>query len=144
MSKTTSIRSIRAGEGEAVWAMGEKIIFKLGPEETGGAFGLVEVIAQPRNGPPPHVHLHEDELFFVIDGEFNFVLEDRTFTRSTGYATCLPKRVLHTYTNIGQLPGRLLVLTAPCGFERFIRSWARPVTDSARCPRFQCSRISTP
>jgi mannose-6-phosphate isomerase-like protein (cupin superfamily) len=85
------------------------------------------VTAQPRNGPPPHVHHRETELFQVLEGEFAFTLGDRTFTRSKGFAACLPKGVLHTYNNVGARPGKMLVIAAPSGFERFVREWSHPV-----------------
>jgi uncharacterized cupin superfamily protein len=31
-----------------------------------------------QNGPPPHIHLREDESFWVLDGEFSVSLGDRT------------------------------------------------------------------
>ena len=63
LKTNSAIKIVRASEGEAFWAMGEKLNFKLKAEDTGGAFGLAEVTAQPRNGPPPHLHHREDEFF---------------------------------------------------------------------------------
>jgi len=130
MNAVSTIKIMRAGEGDSCWAMGEKFTFKIGPEDTGGAFSLAEVAAQPRNGPPPHLHRREDELFYVVDGEFTFSLRDSAFDRSTGYAAFLPRNVVHTYTNSGEAPGKLLVLATPCGFEEFIRAWSYPIIDA--------------
>ncbi len=134
MKPNPLIKIVRPGEGEAVWALGEKLTFKLGPEDTGGAFSLTELTAQPRNGPPPHLHHREDELFYVLDGEFTFVLGDRAFTRAKGFAACLPKKVLHTYSNIGSRPAKMLVIAAPSGFESFVREWSHPVRNPDELP----------
>jgi quercetin dioxygenase-like cupin family protein len=134
MNAVSSIRIIRAGEGEVSWAMGERFTFKIGPEETGGAFTLAEVIAQPRNGPPPHLHHREDELFYVAEGDFRFVLGEDSFRGPAGSAAYLPKGVLHTYSNTGQKPGKILVIATPSGFEEFIRSWARPAAEVGAIP----------
>src|ERR1043166_1813247 len=99
---TREAKIIRAGEGEAVWAMSEKITFKLGPEDTGGAFGVAELVSQPNGGPPPHIHRREDEMFLVLNGDFMFAQGERSFNRTNGFAVYLAKNVLHTYNNIGQ------------------------------------------
>jgi mannose-6-phosphate isomerase-like protein (cupin superfamily) len=93
MSRT---RIIRPGEGEALWGLGEKFIYKLGPRDTDGAFSVIEMIAQPRNGPPPHLHHREDEMFVVIEGEFAFSTRDTTLRCTRGDAVYLPKDSLHT------------------------------------------------
>jgi len=31
----------------------------------------MEAILAPGNEPPPHVHSREDELFYVLEGEFD-------------------------------------------------------------------------
>ena len=129
-----SIKILPPGHGESLWALGEKLTFKLGSQDTGGAFELSELLAQPDNGPPPHLHRCEAEMFYVLEGEFAFTLGQRTFTRSTGFAAYLPRGVLHTYNNVGQRSGRMLVAAVPGGFERFIRAWARPVSDPAEPP----------
>lgn len=134
LTTESAICIVPAGEGKSVWAMGEKFTFKLGAEETGGAFGLAEVIAQPRNGPPPHIHRREDELFCVLNGEFEFVVGDKVITRSSGFAAWLPRNGLHTYTNVGSRPGRMLVLYAPSGFEQFVAQWSHPVIHPAELP----------
>lgn len=134
MNSNSPIKIVRAGEGEALWAMGEKLTFKLGADDTNGIFSLAELSAQPRNGPPPHLHRHEDEFFYVLNGEFAFTLGDRTITRSKGFAISLPKGVIHAYNNIGPRPGKMLVLTTPAGFDGFVREWSHPVRTADELP----------
>lgn len=134
MKTNSAIKIIHAGEGDAFWALGEKLTFKLDAEDTDGAFSLAELTAQPRNGPPPHIHHREDEFCYVLDGEFALTLGDRTFTRSKGFAACLPRGVLHTYRNVGSRPGKMLVIAAPSGFERFVREWSHPVRHPNESP----------
>ena len=40
-------------------------------KETNGAFFLVEATLAAGNEPPPHSHSREDELFYVLEGEFD-------------------------------------------------------------------------
>ena len=132
------IKVVRPGEGEHWCGLGEKFAFKLGPEDTGGIFSLTEVVAQPRNGPPLHLHRREDELFYVLEGDFAFSFQDRVLTRSKGFAVHLPKNMPHTYNNIGSRAGRMLVITIPCGFEGFIRAWAHPIESLEAPPPPPC------
>src|SRR6516165_10343310 len=129
-----SIKVLQPNQGESLWALGEKLTFKLETEDTGGEFGFAELVAQPGGGPPPHIHRREDEMFYVLDGDFTFVVGDRTFTRSPGFAAYLRKNVLHTYNNVGTRPGRMLTAVVPCGFERFLREWSNPVKDPMELP----------
>jgi hypothetical protein len=45
LKTNSAIKIVRASAGEAFWAMGEKLNFKLKAEDTGGAFSLAEVTA---------------------------------------------------------------------------------------------------
>jgi mannose-6-phosphate isomerase-like protein (cupin superfamily) len=134
MKTVSTVKVVRAGEGEKAWAMGEKFTFKLGPEDTCGSFIAAETLAQPQNGPPPHIHHREDELFHILEGEFTFAFRDRTFTRKQGFSAYLPRKMLHTYKNAGSSPGKLLVISTPSGFEEFIRRWSRPVQSATEPP----------
>lgn len=43
--------------------------------ESGGAFSLIEVQYPPGFAPPLHLHHHEDESFYVLDGEVTFTCQ---------------------------------------------------------------------
>jgi mannose-6-phosphate isomerase-like protein (cupin superfamily) len=42
-----------------------------------------------------HSHEHEDEMFYVLDGQFQLELEDRTVVLNTGELYVVPKGVRH-------------------------------------------------
>lgn len=112
------------GEGPRYRVVGDVITFKLGPAETGGQYVLGETVVPPGGGPPPHRHNREDELFYVLDGDFVFALDGKTIAGSRGFSAFLPKGSLHTFKNVGDHPGRFLVVATPCGFEQFITDCA--------------------
>lgn len=132
--KPLPIKIVPPGQGQAYWAMTEKLTQKLGPDDTANTFSFAETLAHPNGGPPPHLHQREDEMFIVLEGEFAFVLGNKTFQRREGFAAYLPKNVVHAYNNIGQKSSRLLVLTTPCGFEQFISQWGKPAALDATTP----------
>jgi mannose-6-phosphate isomerase-like protein (cupin superfamily) len=113
---------IPPGAGEAYWVGGEPITFKVRGAQTGGAVALVENEVQPGYGPPPHLHLHENEAFYVVAGEFKFTLGDRTVEAPPGSLLTVPQGQLHTFRNVGAAPGRLVAMIWPAvAFEGFVQ-----------------------
>ncbi|MEI9973144.1 MAG: cupin domain-containing protein [Ignavibacteriota bacterium] len=66
-------------------------------KDTDGAFCLIESILAPGNEPPPHVHSREDELVYVLDGEFDVYVGEESFKVSTGESVFLPKFLPHAF-----------------------------------------------
>ena len=92
-----------------------------------GSFCVIELTAFPHNGPPPHIHHREDESFYVLDGNFSFLLGDRTIEADPGFFCRVPKGTVHRYENVGTKPGKALVILTPAGFEKFFMELGRPV-----------------
>lgn len=128
--------TLQSGEGKSFWVLGDLYILKLKGHETGGSFAMLEVRVQPQNGPPPHVHLREDETFYVLDGEFTFLHGDSTFTAISGSVVHIPKGVLHTFKNVGTTWGRFVVIINPAGFEKLFEEIGESVTDQPSPPLF--------
>jgi mannose-6-phosphate isomerase-like protein (cupin superfamily) len=115
---------IKPGEGEQLWLLGDHAMNKLGAPDTAGAFHAFVNTSQPGGGPPPHVHSREDEMFFVLDGTFSFLLDGKTYRGGPGSCVFLPKGIPHTFKNVGDRPGSFLGFTSPCGFEQFVAAVA--------------------
>jgi quercetin dioxygenase-like cupin family protein len=56
-----------------LWVLGEFVTYKVPSQQTGGAYALFEVTTQPGSGPPPHVNHREDEAFYVLEGDYEFL-----------------------------------------------------------------------
>ena len=122
------------GEGYAVWSVGDRVTFKVCSAETAGEFVLLEVDIAPGGGPPPHVHLREDEMFYVLGGELSFLLEDATFVAGAGSAIFLPRGKVHTFTNRTDQPARALVWASAGNFEAFMMEFGVPCAASPAPP----------
>lgn len=122
------------GEGDAYWSVGDLLTFKIGPQHTNGAWSMAETTVVPGGGPPPHIHRREDETFYLLDGQMSFMRGDDVFIASTGDAFFLPRDGVHTFHNSGSKPARMIVLAAPCGFEKFMLEFARPKAESVDPP----------
>ncbi len=124
------------GEGSrSLWAFGELVMCKITSYRTSGAYSLFEVMTQPGSGPPPHVQHREDESFYVLEGEFEFLDEGRTINAGAGSLIYVPKGNLHTHNNVGEEPGRMLVSQTPGGlYERFFEEIGEEMKDRSTAP----------
>lgn len=123
------------GEGKTVWMVGTDLVtFKATGASTGGAYALFDSLVLPGGGPPPHIHHREDEAFYVLEGEFEFLAGDRWIKGSAGSFVHIPEGSLHTLRNAGPEVGRLLTLVVPAGLDRFFEEMGEPGTDISSPP----------
>ena len=106
-----AIRHVAAGGGRVLEVGTDLVTFKAGQRDGLGSL-MLELVCPPGGGPPPHTDPAE-ELIYVLEGEFEFISPgpDGTATHrgSAGDTVAVPKRVAHTYRNVGSANGRLLV-----------------------------------
>ena len=121
-------------DGKSYWLATDRFTFKLVAADTNGLFTLAEAVARPEFAPPHHIHHRQDECFQILDGEFEFMLDGRTFTAGEGSVVFLPKGRLHGHRAAGNRPARALVLYTPAGLERFIEEAGTPVKDPYATP----------
>jgi quercetin dioxygenase-like cupin family protein len=109
----------RPGEGKTVSILGDRTTFKVFSEETGGAYAILEQQIPAGSGPPLHVHRHETEIFYILEGEFEFTLGDQTVPAPVGTTIVGPRDIPHTFRNVGAKDGRLLLTVIPGRFANF-------------------------
>ena len=112
--------ALDADEGEAFWLLGMLQTVRIGREDTGGQYGLLEILVPEGLGSPWHVHPEEDEWFYVLEGEMTFWVGDTEHSLKAGSFAFGPKGVPQTfYAEAGG--ARALVGFAPMQFEGFLR-----------------------
>ncbi len=132
---TRSAQHLSPGEGMALWWVTDLYIAKRVSEDTDGAFTLFEVTAAPQSPPAPHIHHREDETYYILEGEFEFLDNERTFTAGAGSLVYLPKGRLHSHRNPADVPAKALVLYTPAGnIEKFVEDVSKPAADPASLP----------
>jgi mannose-6-phosphate isomerase-like protein (cupin superfamily) len=119
---------------------GERLVFgdvtilvRASSEQTGGSFSLFEEVP-PMVDTPLHVHEREDELFHVLEGEHVFRVGDEEFLLGPGGVAFGPRGIPHAQRRVVRGEGRLLVLTAPGGFDGFFRRLAAAEEAGALAP----------
>ena len=118
MTAITGKVVIRDDVNPVPW-MGEQGRFLLRAEDTGGLFSFFEVTTAPGGGPPLHLHEDHDEALYVIEGQYEITLGDRTLTGLPGTVAYSPRGAAHRFRNYTETPSRLLVIASPGGHERF-------------------------
>ncbi len=115
-------------------------------EQTGGVWGVWGYTAEPKFGPPLHIHRDEDEFFYVLNGEFALQLGDCVKIAPAGSFAYIPKNVEHTYRNVRDTPGELLGVVTPGGFEGFFAGLpgADPETVEALAKKHAMDSVGPP
>ena len=113
------------GQGRTLQAFGETVITHLESKDTGGALSVWTNVTPPGGGPPPHYHTREDEWFIVQEGRFEFLVEGKWQAVPAGGTVFAPRGAIHTFKNVGETPGRMLISSSPGGFESFFGDCAR-------------------
>jgi quercetin dioxygenase-like cupin family protein len=117
-----------SNEGEAFWLLGMLETVKIGSADTDGRYGLLELVVPAGVGSPWHVHPHEDEWFWVLEGEVTVWVGDTRHTLKPGSFAFGPKGVPHTfYVESGE--ARFLVGFQPMEFEGFLREVGEPARE---------------
>ncbi|PSR16681.1 hypothetical protein C8255_16560 [filamentous cyanobacterium CCP3] len=110
---------VEADAGTSWKIFGLEIVGKIMSAQTDGAYSVVISTTPPEGGPPLHVHEHEDELFYIIQGTYEFRFGDETILASAGDLVHLPAHIPHKFRNVGSEPGMAMNTMTPGGFERF-------------------------
>ena len=117
--------SVQTGEGRTLPTPTDDVIMiKADTRQTNGGMTVMELRVAPGSGPAVHIHLREDELWWVLEGEFRFKAGDAIFHAATDGMAFGPRNVPHAFQNVGDTRGRLLVITTPSGLERFFEQFA--------------------
>ena len=117
--------AVQAGEGATLVTPNMSTVkIKAHTRNTNGSMTVLELLSRPKDGPPLHTHLREDELWWVVDGEYRFKVGDAVFRLSQGGLAFGPRGTPHAFQNVGDTLGRLLVISTPSGLERFFEQFA--------------------
>jgi mannose-6-phosphate isomerase-like protein (cupin superfamily) len=92
---------------------------------TGEGFSLVEHPIAPRTlAAPMHLHEHEDEYSYVLEGELGVQIGDEVAYAGPGDLVVKPRGVWHAFWNRRDEPARILEIISPAGFERYFAELA--------------------
>lgn len=108
---------VRAGEdrfGEHRGLGISHIDFKVMPADTNDIL-VIENVFHAKGGPPKHLHINQDELFYALEGEFIVEVGDVRYTMRPGDTLLAPHMIPHVWAHIGNSTGRMLITFLPAG-----------------------------
>lgn len=78
------------------------------------------MVVPPGKGVPLHVHSREDEVYYILVGQFELQCGQRRFMAEAGAMALVPRGIPHAFRNPSDTPSRALTVFIPGGFDDFI------------------------
>lgn len=95
---------------------------KVSSKDTDNQLTVLEYVGREKTGPPLHIHFHQDEIFYIAEGEYRFVIGDKEIIAKKGDTVFGPRNLKHTWIQLTDY-GRQIYMLQPDGtFEGFLRT----------------------
>jgi mannose-6-phosphate isomerase-like protein (cupin superfamily) len=124
MSESLSSNSLPGRHEQATWLQtrpGERCLIRVPAAETSGTYSFVEIVSEPGDGTPLHVHRHEDEYLFVLEGTGRFAVGGKIFDAEAGTMVTLPRNIPNAWGNRSGSRLRIGGICYPGGVEEALR-----------------------
>lgn len=89
--------TLKQTEGRALWHLGALLIFKALGAETDGQYWALEGLADKNLAVPLHAHTREDETWYVLEGEIEFIVGSEHRIGTAGSFVYIPRGTPHTF-----------------------------------------------
>jgi len=126
-TRNTVKRSTAGDQANDEWLQvtpGERFKIRISAAQTMGAYAVLEVVADPRNGVPIHIHTREDEHFIVLDGTLDIAVGNRRWDATAGSSAIARRGEPHAWCNPSDMPLRMLVVFSPGHIDALFRTAA--------------------
>lgn len=100
--------------------LGELVEILVDRQMANGAFTVLTQTSPPGGGPPPHSHSREDEIFTVLEGDFELFDGTRWHPLPRGESARGVRGGVHAFRNCGQSTGKVHIIASPAGFEEYL------------------------
>ena len=91
---------------------GAKFTIKVLTSETNGSYTILYVIRSPKLGPALHIHPKGSETFYIVEGDYEFILDGKSVTGKPGDEIFVPKGAPHRFV-VRYKGGHALVISPP-------------------------------
>lgn len=113
-------------EGPFLRSLGTSVTIKATSEQTGGLFNLFEVSCPSHFATPLLVHYNEDVTLYVLEGTLTCFWGTEKMEAVAGSFLYQPRGIPHGFRVGGDTPARIIYMTVPAGFDRFIVEHGMP------------------
>ena len=143
MAVAEQAKVVARGEGRTFSMVGIELTPKVRSSDLGGALSIIEEVVAPGAGSPPHICHRDDKVLYILEGEFEVLLGEKTVRASAGACAVIPKGTIHNFRNAGTSAGRLIAILTPGGHEEFLEDLSKTVTGGKPDPAAMASVCST-
>ena len=91
---------------------GSKFTIKVLTSESNGKYTVLDVLHAPNIGPADHQHPDGPETFCIIEGDYEFFLNNELILAKAGDSVCVPTGALHRFVT-GDKGGHVMVISPP-------------------------------
>ena len=127
-------------EGQFLQSLGTLVTIKATSEQTGGVFNLFEVSCPPHHATPLLIHYNEDVTVYILEGTLTCFWGSEKMEAVAGSFLYQPRGIPHGFRVGGDTPARIIYMTVPAGFDRFIADHGMPAAEceaEAHAARFK-------
>src|ERR1700748_2553369 len=108
----------RPGEGKHGKLAGQPMTFLVTGTDTGHT-SMFDWTIPPGFSTGLHVHRVQEETFYLLEGECQWVIGDETVPATPGTYVFIPPGVPHNIRNLTDAPARVLMTVSPPGHEHY-------------------------
>ena len=124
------------------------VAFKVTAQESRDLF-VAEVTLVQKGGPAKHVHLYQDEWFYVVEGEFILEVGDERLHLKPGDSAFGPKNVPHGWAFVAGTQGRMIFVVSPIGkleafFDNAGQTSTLPSSDQSQWQPYDLEWVGPP
>jgi len=124
------------------------ILFKVLTRDADSGLFVIEHKGLGHGGPPVHIHPHQEEWFYVMEGEVLFQVGESRRTLRSGESLLGPRGIAHGFVGVGAKPAQMLIAFSPAGkMEAFFREAAvanGPKMDAALFAKYDMQYVGPP
>ncbi|HEX4093145.1 MAG TPA: cupin domain-containing protein [Trebonia sp.] len=115
----TKVNVAKPGSGESASIPGFGAVYKIYSRDNGGELAMLEHPFAVGFITAPHRHTREDETSIVLEGQIGFRSDDDEVVLGPGGYITKPRGQMHAMWNAGTVPGRIVEVITPGGFELY-------------------------
>jgi quercetin dioxygenase-like cupin family protein len=117
---------------QPLWFLANLATVKVEGAQTGGSWSMVELAGPRGDMPPLHVHVDEDEAFYVLEGRLTVFVGDEEIVLEPGDCAVAPKGIPHVY-RVDSEQARWLGIASP-SFGQFVTEVGEPAAQETLPP----------
>jgi quercetin dioxygenase-like cupin family protein len=123
-----NITTIDNQQGQSLSVVGDTYRILVSGEQTGGNYAVIDMLVPPGGGPGPHSHKDIQEMFYIVEGEIDFKMEEGNYKAKKGSFVNIPLGgAVHSFKNTTNDIAHLLCTVVPAGLDALFQEIGKPV-----------------